>query len=210
MGFIIRTDCYYFCRVQIEKSLSKAIFDAKKKTKYKVGTISLTSSFLDFLRIETTKTKEENPLDWSNLSPIRKAVETKDEVVQYLNHVMIPIKKIQSEKDLESFLFEEISGLLNRENVHRQYNVGGFLALRTDIDLFNGQIGIELKIAQNSSAQEMQRLIGQAVYYDRRVYLGKLIVLVVGKAEINATIAEMGRFLEELGVTFIYRKAISI
>ena len=77
-----------------------------------------------------------------------------------------------------------------------------------DVDMFNGTYGIELKVAEQliKSATNVERLLGQVIYYNKRRYHGNMIVLVVGKAtEYNSAIKELVEFIEELGVHFIYK-----
>jgi hypothetical protein len=195
---------------QAQKVVWASITVAKQKTKYKVAPLTLTPSFKEFLQFEASGNQPLGLLDIVKIVPQRQAPDTLEGITTYLSKVLIPHKRIASERDLEVFLSGELASFLGSENVHRQYVVGGFLALKTDLDLFNGRIGIELKVASSLDAAEMQRLIGQAVYYDRRVYKGSLIVLVAGSGKITAPIAELGAFIQELGARFVYRQAIKL
>lgn len=128
-----------------------------------------------------------------------------DNVKRVLENLIVPRRRISKEKDFEKFVHERLSKVFGKERVHRQYSVGGFLALKSDIDVGNGQVGIELKVADNLSATDMQRLIGQVVYYKRRFYNNNLILFIVSKSTINPTIKELKDFVEELdiNVTFV-------
>ena len=127
-----------------------------------------------------------------------------------LENLVISKRRLTSEADFEKFVTEQLADIFGKERVHRQYSVGGFLALKTDIDVGNGQVGIELKIADNLSATDMQRLIGQVVYYKRRFYNSNLLLFFVSKSTINPTIKELKDFVEELGTTVIFTTAINV
>ena len=127
-----------------------------------------------------------------------------------LENLIIPKRRLTAEVDFEKFVTEQLAYIFGKERVHRQYSVGGFLALKTDIDLGNGQVGIELKIADNLSATDMQRLIGQVVYYKRRFYNNNLLLFIVSKSTINPTIKELKDFVEELGTTVIFTTAVNV
>lgn len=87
--------------------------------------------------------------------------------------------------------------------------MGGFLALKTDIDVGNGQVGIELKIADNLTATDMQRLIGQVIYYKKRFYNNNLLVVIAGRNSISSAFKELIDFIEELGVKVLYCQAVN-
>ncbi len=140
-----------------------------------------------------------------------KVISISSESVQTaLENLVIPRRRLAAEVDFEKFVTEQLAAIFGKERVHRQYSVGGFLALKTDIDLGNGQVGIELKIADNLSATDMQRLIGQVVYYKRRFYNNNLLLFIVSKSTINPTIKELKDFVEELGATVIFTTAINV
>jgi hypothetical protein len=54
------------------------------------------------------------------------------------------------------------------------------LGLRSDINIREGNIGIELKLATAlyNSAANVQRLFGQAIYYKQRRYGEKVLVII--------------------------------
>ncbi|MBL7996999.1 MAG: hypothetical protein JNL32_00035 [Candidatus Kapabacteria bacterium] len=133
---------------------------------------------------------------------------TLDNVKNALLNILIYKRRLTSEKDVEKHIADKLAIIFGKENIHRQYSVGGFLALKTDIDVGNGQIGIEIKISDNLSATDMQRMIGQVVYYKKRFYDNNLLLYVVSKSVISPTLNELKTFVEELGVTVIFRTAL--
>lgn len=119
----------------------------------------------------------------------------------------INIKKIHytSEKKIEGLILDHLNDKIGR--AHSQYNIGGYLGLKVDLDLGDGQVGIELKLAKEllSNASNIERLFGQVVYYSNRKYNDKLIVVVVGlEKENNQIIKEIEKFISELNVYFHY------
>ncbi len=81
------------------------------------------------------------------------------------------------------------------------------MGLKVDIDLGDGQVGIELKLAKElkDNASNIERLFGQVIYYSKRRYKDKLIVLIVGtENENNQVIKEIEKFVTELNVYFHY------
>jgi hypothetical protein len=135
---------------------------------------------------------------------------TSETVQTALENLVVPKRRLSAEVDFEKFVAEQLAVIFGKERVHRQYSLGGFLALKTDIDLGNGQVGIELKIADHLSATDMQRLIGQVVYYKRRFYNNNLLLFIASKSTINPTIKELIDFVEELGTKVIFVTAINI
>jgi hypothetical protein len=126
------------------------------------------------------------------------------EVIDFIENELI-IKKSQytTEKNVENVIAKQ---MCNNFFVHQQYNIGGFLGLKCDLDINNGSIGIELKLAKElQSASNIERLFGQVVYYKHRCYKENLIVLIVGKNMSNALL-ECSNLLSELGVRCIFKK----
>ena len=126
-------------------------------------------------------------------------------VVNEINTMVIKKALYTSEKKVEDFICAELSNTIGR--AHSQYNIGGYLGLRVDIDLGDGQVGIELKLAKElSAANNIERLFGQVIYYSKRVYKDKLIVVVVGTdKEYTQIVKEVEKFINELGVKFVYK-----
>jgi hypothetical protein len=119
----------------------------------------------------------------------------------------LEIKKVQytSEKKVEGVIVKYLNDSIGR--AHSQYNIGGYLGLKVDIDLGDGQVGIELKLAKElvGNATNIERLFGQVVYYSKRKYKDKLVVLVVGnESENTQVVKEIEKFITELGVFFHY------
>ncbi|TAH27766.1 MAG: hypothetical protein EAZ07_00805 [Cytophagales bacterium] len=135
---------------------------------------------------------------------------SKQNVQKTLENLIIPKRRLKTEIDFEKFVSEQLAQIFGKESVHRQYNIGGFLALKTDIDIGNGQVGIELKIADNLTASDMQRLIGQVIYYKSRFYKNNLLLFIASKSTINPTTNELINFVEELGIKVIFSTAINI
>ena len=120
-------------------------------------------------------------------------------------------KEEEPEKAVESVIAKQLIEIYGKQNVKRQYAVGGFLSLKCDIDLFDSKCcGIELKLAKSLNATTMQRVIGQVMYYSRRRYKDNgLILLVIGtSSELDPTLNELKSFIEEFpNVYFVYKQA---
>lgn len=137
-----------------------------------------------------------------------------EEVISFIKRrVTVAKSQYKEEKNVENIIAKQLREKYGATNVHQQYSVQGFLGLKCDIDLFDSKCcGIELKLAKqlsaSSGAAAKERLIGQAVYYSRRQYKGKLIVLVVGTAneKKDAALSEVEKFLLELGIYYIYKE----
>ncbi len=130
-------------------------------------------------------------------------------VVTVLDNLIVLKRRLTSEANLERFVATQLAYVFGKDKVSTQYSVGGFLALKTDIDIGNGQVGIELKIADNLSATDMQRLIGQVIYYRKRFYNNNLLVFIAGRNSINSSFKELQDFIEELGVKVVYCQAVN-
>jgi hypothetical protein len=106
---------------------------------------------------------------------------TKDNVVACLRELRLPSRALRSEADVE----EVVAGHLGPrfQAVCQQYSVGGMLGLKIDLDIGDGKVGVELKLAGAilENTNEFHRLIGQAIYYDYRRYHGNLIVCLAGR-----------------------------
>jgi hypothetical protein len=125
-------------------------------------------------------------------------------VVNEINSMVIKKTTYVNEKKVEDFICSELDKSIGK--AHSQYNIGGYLGLRVDIDLGDGQVGIELKLAKELNTQGIERLFGQVIYYSKRVYKDKLIVVVVGSdKEYTQIVREVEKFINELGVTFLYK-----
>jgi hypothetical protein len=113
---------------------------------------------------------------------------TAEQVIDVLEKIRIGQSQYTTEKNIENVISKFLDPYFL---VHRQYNIGGFLGLKIDIDL-NETIGIELKLAKELTTTNIERLLGQIIYYNKRRYSGdKLIVAIVGTAkEANSRIIE--------------------
>jgi hypothetical protein len=131
-------------------------------------------------------------------------------ISELLENMFIPTRKIADESELEKYISKYLSGIYGTEKVHRQFNVGGFLGLKADIDLGNGTVGIELKVGDKLGATEMQRLIGQVLYYKNRYYKDRLILLIAGKSEVWSIMNELLTFVNELDIRAFYVKTIKV
>lgn len=131
-------------------------------------------------------------------------------VYEILDNMIISSDSTYEEKELETDLVSYLERFYGKENVQRQYNIGGFLGLKTDIDLYNGLIGIELKLYNKLDSSGLQRLIGQVIYYTKRAYKDQFIVFISGDTNADAKLKEIQNFLKELNVLFLYKKAVNI
>lgn len=147
--------------------------------------------------------------DYSNLKAERFIDISTENVQDILQNLVINKRRLNNESDFEKFVGEQLQCIFGKDNIHRQYSIGGFLALKSDIDIGDGLVGIELKIADNLSASDMQRLIGQVVYYKRRFYKSNLILFIASKMTITPSIKELKNFIEELGVIAVFSTAIN-
>lgn len=132
-----------------------------------------------------------------------------ENVITVLENLIVLKRRLTSEADLERFIAIQLAYVFGKEKVSTQYSVGGFLALKTDIDIGNGQVGIELKVADNLGATDMQRLIGQVIYYRKRFYNNNLLVFIAGRNSISSHFTELKDFIEELGIKVIYCQAVN-
>jgi hypothetical protein len=133
-----------------------------------------------------------------------------DEVLAFLNTLQHKIKNRQltSESYVEKI---SLSALKQEfEDAHSQFNVGGYFGFKIDIDLFNGGTGIEIKLYNEllNSASNVQRLLGQVLYYSKRRYGKNLIILIVGReeGERNPIIKELKEIICSIDATFLYLK----
>jgi hypothetical protein len=114
------------------------------------------------------------------------------------------------EKRVQNKLFDQLKGIYGQNNVNTEFSVGGHWGMKCDLDLFHGKIGIELKVTEQlKSASNVERLMGQVVYYMKKQYGNNLIVLVAGKPkEYDASMQELEGIINSLGARFIYKEVI--
>ena len=84
-----------------------------------------------------------------------KSLEASD-VIDIIDTIKITDAQYTTEKNVEKIIAEKIDECYH---VHRQYNIGGFLGLRIDIDV-NESVGIELKLGKELTATNIERLLG--------------------------------------------------
>ena len=128
------------------------------------------------------------------------------EVFQKLENLQIKKAQYTVEKKVEKIIFDQLE-ILYKDQVHRQYNIQGYLGLKCDIDLGDGQVGIELKLANqlSNSSSNIERLLGQVLYYSKRTYKENLIVIVVGlEKEYDLKMKELQNIVEEQKVYFYF------
>lgn len=125
------------------------------------------------------------------------------DVITVLENTKIRRSQYTTEANVESIISKALSE--NFGKVHRQYSIGGFLPLKVDVDINDGQVGIEIKLAKNLDTACIERLFGQVLYYSRRTYKKNLIVLIVGTPKEHTTvIKEVSSICEEQGIFFHY------
>lgn len=116
-----------------------------------------------------------------------------------------------TEEKVENRILAQLEKAFGKENVDNQHYVGGNNGLKCDIDLYNGKCGIELKLAdQLDSANNLQRALGQVIYYSHCTYKeNDLILLVVGTAaELSPKLKELKEIIDEFeGIHFVYKQA---
>ncbi len=126
--------------------------------------------------------------------------------IQELRRLTIPHQAARSEKSAESALLSwlEEGGF---KGLSTQTYIGGPIGLKIDIDIGDGKTGAEVKLASSllASAPEIHRLIGQAIYYDRKKYRGNLVVAVAGNPDdlVDQRLCETFLFLEDLGIACV-------
>ena len=130
-----------------------------------------------------------------------------DDVIEVLEDINISPNQIKTEKTVENIILKKLREEF--EGVHQQYNIGGYLGFKSDIDIGDGRIGIELKLAKslNNSSSNVQRLFGQVIYYQNRIYTeDNLIVVIIGspKYKEEPFMSEIIGFLEDLNVEVCY------
>lgn len=130
-----------------------------------------------------------------------------DDVMYILENCFIQKKHIREEKNLEAYIFSWLAHIYGLDRTKRQYSIGGFFGFKTDIDLNNGKIGLELKVFDKMSSRDIQRMFGQLIYYRNRVYNDNLILLICGSIQKTPVLSEIESFLKELNIRFVYRTA---
>ena len=152
-------------------------------------------------------------------NPVQSQLASVDEVVIVLrDKITLPSSILRSttyqgeskEKRVQNNLFDQLKGIYSQSHVNTEFSVGGHWGMKCDIDLFHGKIGIELKVAEQlKSASNVERLMGQVVYYMKKQYGSNFIVFVAGKPkEYDASMQEIEGIINSLGARFIYKEVI--
>ena len=130
---------------------------------------------------------------------------TKDNIVFHLKQLKIPSRKARNEPVVRDKIGDHLAQAF--EDVVAEYYIGGYLGLKIDLDIGNGKAGIEVKLVNSllNSASEIQRMIGQSIYYQKKCYLGNLLVAVVGRKEDidDPILKETYSFLRDFGIECI-------
>jgi hypothetical protein len=136
---------------------------------------------------------------------------SRDSVSEALEKCKIKKVDYTDEKNIQ----KKVSDYLDEHftnKVHREYNVGGFLGLKIDIDINDGKVGVEIKILKNLSSSAYERLLGQVIYYKKRKYDENLIILIVGTSteykENVQKIKELADIIGALDVKFLYLNVV--
>jgi hypothetical protein len=206
------SDCYKQKLELISSNLETYLDAVKHKRTTKEINVEDSDDFLKILQgdLEAIDYSKTNLTDLSKFENDKELAISFDNVKLVLENIVVPKRKLTTEVDLEKFLHDRLVTVFGKDRVYRQYSIGGFLALKTDIDIGNGQLGIELKVADHLTATDMQRMIGQVVYYKKRYYNNNLIVYIASKSSMTPTIKELKDFIEELGTTIIFGQAITL
>lgn len=183
----------------------------KRKRTSKEIKLELSKDVYDILKsdLEGVDYSKSDLVDLDKIENEKAITISLENVISVLENLIVLKRRLGAESDFEKFTADQLMYIFGKEKVARQYSVGGFLALKTDIDVGNGQVGIELKIADHLSATDMQRLIGQVLYYKKRFYNNNLLVFLASRSSISSHIKELKDFVEELGVKVIYCQAVN-
>ena len=172
---------------------------------------------MDFSKLAKKGIDILSALNQSNAQPVKENDISVTKVISVLkNKITFPVSILREtqyagdtkEGKVQTNILKQLHDIYGKEKVHKEYNVGGYWGMRCDVDLFDGKIGIELKVAEQlKKSAQVERLIGQTVYYTKRKYgKGNLIVLVVGKRkEYDASMKEIETIITELGANFLYK-----
>jgi len=135
-------------------------------------------------------------------------------VLRILRRIWIIKNKLPNyqENIVEAYLVRRLSKYFG--NIETQKNIGGRKGAREkiDIDIENGKVGIELKLAKSlKNSNERNRLLGQLDLYLTRKYTVKnLLLVIVGEEaeEKSLVIKELIEIIRQKNITFFYLKVI--
>lgn len=146
----------------------------------------------------------------------RKKLPTLSNVKREMERIFnqIPIQTIRNESEIEQMLAPHLGKYFAK--VSTQYPIGGGKNSRerVDIDVGDGQVGIEIKLARLlRKSNERNRLLGQIELYKERKYKNNnLLVLIVGEADLEseANILELKKILQNKGTELFFVKVSEI
>ncbi len=208
----LNSNDFYYQKIRIIYNYLNSAFDkVKNKRVNKSVNLDVNKEFISILEndIDGVDYNKANIEDLKNYSVFNKIEINKENVAFFLENLIIPMI-IDDSRKLEDFLVKEFEYGFDKDNVHQQYNIGGLLSLKTDIDIGNGQVGIEVKLYNVPNASEMERAIGQIVYYKNRFYKVNLILYILSHSDKTPKIKELIELIEELGVQVIFKKSLKI
>lgn len=138
--------------------------------------------------------KERDPAGrWSDEST------TVDNVFKEIELFGLSSSSRTTEKALETELYKHLKEKFH--TVDRQVYIGGVKALKIDIDVANGKIGVELKMAHKLiDSTEKQRFIGQMHDYTTKRYKPENFILAVAGGQMqkdDITLREIRKLVQE-------------
>ncbi|MCU0445552.1 MAG: hypothetical protein MUE85_11605 [Microscillaceae bacterium] len=119
-----------------------------------------------------------------------------------------PLQTVRNESEIEQLLAPRLGKYFAK--VSTQYPIGGIKNARerVDIDVGDGQVGIEIKLARLlRKSNERNRLLGQIELYKERKYKNNnLLVLIVGEADLETeeNILELKKILQNKGTELYF------
>lgn len=134
--------------------------------------------------------------------PLEDLDQTEENIKTKLAICKLRKKDIGNEKDAEEYIAHHLIQYF--PTCSTQHNLGGYLGLKIDLDIGNGNFGIEVKLSESffKQSSEIFRMIGQAVYYTKRKYGENFILAIAGpKADKQEPkLNEAMKFLSEIGI----------
>jgi hypothetical protein len=133
---------------------------------------------------------------------------TRDAVISVIRDIRVPRRKTDYEANAQAHIEAVVKPRFAM--ARGQYSVGGYLGQKIDLDVGNGRVGVEIKLATALlKSNEAQRLIGQLVYYAKKRYGTNLVAVVVGTQRDldDSHLAELGAFIQSLGFACVFVEA---
>jgi len=159
--------------------------------------------------------KELNSKNQSNIERqyVTKSSVTIQNVIELIKSCKI--KAFNYEKDeahLTNCIIDHFKNHIASNDIRKEYKIGSEYSLRVDIDLFDEQVGIEVKKWSSLvNAVAFERAIGQTYLYLKKRYKNNnLIVLVVGmpKDKNDIKMSEFKNYISELKATFLFLEIV--